>query len=156
MKFSRNLNLRISLNIQFYMWKILRIRIIPQFLKNFKDFPEFWQNFNRNMIWKIRMIRSLGNPFIFQLCGRRCWWPRRWRRRWPAGPSPPRRRRPLDLAPHSFRGSFSAGSKPIFASKYAFFSIKFFKIYKKKHLLASKFGKFLPNNCKMLQNFGNF
>ena len=30
---------------------------------------------------------------------------------------------------HSFRGSFSAGSAPIFASKYAFFSIILFKIY---------------------------
>ena len=42
----------------------------------------------------------------------------------------------------SFGGSFSAGSKPIFASKYAFFSI--FQNLQEYHLLASKF-------CKILQ-----
>ena len=36
----------------------------------------------------------------------------------------------LGRTQHSFGGSFSAGSKPIFASKYAFF-LAFFKIYKK-------------------------
>ena len=48
---------------------------------------------------------------------------------------------------HSFRGSFSAGSTPIFASKYAFFRI--FRDLQENHLLASKF-------CKFLQNFGIF
>jgi len=52
---------------------------------------------------------------------------------------------------HSFGGSFSAGSKPIFASKVAFFSI--FQNLKENHLLASKFWKFLPKNWKKLQNF---
>ena len=42
---------------------------------------------------------------------------------------------------HSFGGSFSAGSKPIFASKYAFFSI--FQNLQENHLLASKCCKFL-------------
>ena len=52
---------------------------------------------------------------------------------------------------HSFGGSFSAGSKPIFASKAAFFSI--FQNLQENHLLASKFWKFLPKNWKNLQNF---
>ena len=52
---------------------------------------------------------------------------------------------------HSFRGSFSAGSTPIFASKYAFFSI--FQNLQENHLLASKFSKFLPKNWKILENF---
>ena len=47
---------------------------------------------------------------------------------------------------HSFGGSFSAGSKPIFASKYAFCSI--FQNLQENHLLASKFCKFLPKFCK--------
>ena len=55
---------------------------------------------------------------------------------------------------HSFRGSFSAGSKPIFASKYAFFSI--FQNLQENHFLASKFSKFLPKNWKILQNFDIF
>ena len=50
---------------------------------------------------------------------------------------------------HSFRGSFSAGSKPIFASKYAFCSI--FQNLQENHLLASKFCKFLPKICKTLK-----
>ena len=45
---------------------------------------------------------------------------------------------------HSFGGSFSAGSKPIFASKYAFFSI--FQNLQENHLFASKFCKFLQKN----------
>ena len=49
---------------------------------------------------------------------------------------------------HSFRGSFSAGSKPIFTSKYAFFSI--FQNLQENHLLASNFCKFLPKNCRIL------
>ena len=52
---------------------------------------------------------------------------------------------------HSFGGSFSAGSKPIFASKYAFCSI--FQNLQENHLLASKFCKFLLKNIKILQNF---
>ena len=55
---------------------------------------------------------------------------------------------------HSFGGSFSAGSKPIFASKAAFFSI--FQNLQENHLLASKFRKFLPKNWKFLQNFRHF
>ena len=50
---------------------------------------------------------------------------------------------------HSFQGSFSAGSTPIFASKYAFCSI--FRDLQEYHLLASKFCKLLQ---KLLQNFG--
>ena len=50
---------------------------------------------------------------------------------------------------HSFGGSFSAGSKPIFASKYAFCSV--FQNLQENHLLASKFCKFLLKNCKILQ-----
>ena len=41
---------------------------------------------------------------------------------------------------HSFRRSFSAGSTPIVASKYAFCSI--FQELQENHLLASKFAKF--------------
>ena len=48
----------------------------------------------------------------------------------------------------SFRDSFSAGSTPIFASKYAFFSI--FRDLQEYHLLASKFCKIF---CKNLQFF---
>ena len=56
---------------------------------------------------------------------------------------------------HSFRGSFSAGSTPIFASKYAFCSIKFFQNLQENHLLASKFCKFLQEPkcfCKIFKN----
>ena len=52
---------------------------------------------------------------------------------------------------HSFRGSFSAGSTPIFASKYAFFSI--FRALQEKHLLASKFAN---TSYKIYQNFAKF
>ena len=52
---------------------------------------------------------------------------------------------------HSFGGSFSAGSKPIFASKYAFFSI--FQNLKENYLLASKFCKFLPKNVEIFAKF---
>ena len=45
---------------------------------------------------------------------------------------------------HSFRGSFSAGSTPMFASKHAFFSI--FQNQHENHLLASKV-------CKCRQRF---
>ena len=68
--------------------------------------------------------------------------------------------RPPDFTPwwprhhHSFRGSFSAGSKPIFASKAAFFSI--FQNLQENHHLASKFWKFLPKNWKNLQTFWHF
>ena len=58
---------------------------------------------------------------------------------------------------HSFRSSFSAGSTPIFASKYAFFSI--FQALQENHLLASKFAKFCKNFtefCKILRIFRNF
>ena len=48
---------------------------------------------------------------------------------------------------HSFRGSFSAGSTPIFASKYAIWSI--FQDLQENHLLASKF-------VKILQRFSTF
>ena len=60
------------------------------------------------------------------------------------------RARGLLLLPthHSFRGSFSAGSTPIFASKYALCSI-FFKIYKK--IIFSQAN--LQNVCKISQNF---
>ena len=50
---------------------------------------------------------------------------------------------------HSFRGSFSTGSTPIFASKYAFYSI--FRALQENHLLASKFAKL----CKISRNFAN-
>ena len=62
---------------------------------------------------------------------------------------------------HSFRGSFSAGSTPIFASKHAFCSI--FRALQENHLLASKFAKWLQKFsevCKLfeksLENFWNF
>ena len=55
---------------------------------------------------------------------------------------------------HSFRGSFSAVSTPIFASKYAFFCI--FRDLQENHLLASKFCKILWKNCKILQHFAIF
>ena len=65
---------------------------------------------------------------------------------------------------HSFGGSFSAGSTPIFASKHAFFSI--FQNLQENHLLASKFCKFLQKFakkltlvckfCKILQFFAIF
>ena len=48
---------------------------------------------------------------------------------------------------HSFRGSLSAGSTPIFASKYAFCII--FQDLQVNHLLASKV-------CKLLQIFSEF
>ena len=49
---------------------------------------------------------------------------------------------------HSFRGSFSAGSTPIFACRYAFCSI--FQDLQENHLLASKFAK---NDSKFLRIF---
>ena len=52
------------------------------------------------------------------------------------------------------RGSFSAGSTPIFASKYAFFRI--FRDLQENHLLTSKFCKFLQNFCKILQKKAKF
>ena len=55
---------------------------------------------------------------------------------------------------HSFGSSVSAGSKPIFASKYAFFSI--FQNLQENHLLASKFGKILQKIRKNLQKFSEF
>ena len=58
---------------------------------------------------------------------------------------------------HSFRGSFSAGSTPIVASKYAFCSI--FQALQENHLLASKFaklGRISRNFAKMLIIFWKF
>ena len=52
---------------------------------------------------------------------------------------------------HSFRSSFSAGSTPIFASKYAFF-FAFFEIYKKLTFSQANFAEF----CRILQNFADF
>ena len=52
---------------------------------------------------------------------------------------------------HSFRGSFSAGSTLIFASKYAFFRI--FQTLQENHLLASKFAKFCKNFTEFCKNF---
>ena len=56
---------------------------------------------------------------------------------------------------HSFQGSFSAGSTPIFATKASFCSI--FRDLQENHLLASKFCKFLPKNfaksCKIFNIF---
>ena len=64
----------------------------------------------------------------------------------------------ITLSHHPFQASFSAGSTPIFASKYAFFSI--FRDLQEYHLLASKFCKFLQNFCKkfakILQNLQKF
>ena len=62
---------------------------------------------------------------------------------------------PARLATRSnkFRGSFSAGSTPIFASKYAFCSI--FQDLQENHLLASKFAKCLQifsEFCKFSRN----
>ena len=60
---------------------------------------------------------------------------------------------------HSFRGSFSAGSTPIFASKYAFFSINFFKIFKKiifSQANLQNFPKFHGILQKIWEHFGNF
>ena len=54
----------------------------------------------------------------------------------------------------TLQGSFSAGSKQIFASKYAFLSI--FRNLQENHLLASKFYKFLLKICKNLQKFLTF
>ena len=67
---------------------------------------------------------------------------------------------------HSFGGSFSAGSTPIFASKYALFSI--FHDLQEHHLLASRFCKFPQSfpqkfflkffrrtTLQNLKNFGN-
>ena len=48
---------------------------------------------------------------------------------------------------HSFRGSFSAGSTPIFASKHAFFSI--FRDLQENLLLASKFCKIFAKIYKI-------
>ena len=48
---------------------------------------------------------------------------------------------------HSFGGSFSAGSKPIFVSKYAFFK-KVFKIYKKIIFSRANFANF----CQKIKN----
>ena len=60
----------------------------------------------------------------------------------------------------SFWGSFSAGSTPIFPSRYAFFSI--FQKLQENHLLASKVCKFFwqifskfCKICKILQDFRN-
>ena len=55
---------------------------------------------------------------------------------------------------HSFQGSFSAGSKPIFATKASFCSI--FRDLPENHLLASKFCKILAKCWQNLQNFENF
>ena len=52
---------------------------------------------------------------------------------------------------HSFRGSFSAGSSPIFASRYAFFST--FQDITENQLLASKFANKFANFIRILQNF---
>ena len=64
----------------------------------------------------------------------------------------------LTTTHHSFGGPFSAGSKPIFASKYAFCSL--FQNLQENHLLASKFRTFLPKIAKsiamFLQKFAKF
>ena len=60
---------------------------------------------------------------------------------------------------HSFQGSFSAGSTLIFASKYAFFSIKSFQDLQENHVLASKFANFCKisrNSVKFVRNFWKF
>ena len=49
---------------------------------------------------------------------------------------------------HSFGGSFSAGSKPIFASKYAFFSI--FQNLQENHLSRANLANFCQKKCKVL------
>ena len=56
-------------------------------------------------------------------------------------------------AQHFFGGSFSAGSKPIVASKYAFCSV--FQNLQENHPLASKFCKFLQELPKLLQKKKN-
>ena len=70
----------------------------------------------------------------------------------PGGRTPPRQQRSRHH--HSFRGSFSAGSTPIFASKHAFFSI--FQDLQEYHLLASKFAKFLRSLSEFCKHFGIF
>ena len=58
---------------------------------------------------------------------------------------------------HSFRGPISAGSTPIFASKYAFCSM--FQDLQEYHLLASKSAKFYKNSqniVKILRIFARF
>ena len=53
---------------------------------------------------------------------------------------------------HSFGGSFSDGSKPIFASKYAFFKA-FFKIYKKIIFSRANFANFCRKTFLKAQKF---
>ena len=63
-----------------------------------------------------------------------------------------RRRADKAATHHSFGGSFSAGSTPIFASKYAF--LKHFQNLQENHVLAGNFCKFLQVSasfCKFLQ-----
>ena len=74
-------------------------------------------------------------------------------RRWNAAHAPVLRGGTGPRHHHSFRGSFSAGSTPIFASNYAFFSI--FQALQENHLLASRFAKFC-NISRNLQIFWEF
>ena len=55
---------------------------------------------------------------------------------------------------HSFGGSFSAGSKPIFASKCAFFSI--FQSLQENIRKSSSRKQILQNSAKNSQNIANF
>ena len=78
----------------------------------------------------------------------------------PVSPRPPPRGGPPPcisrvMASHSFRGSFSTGSTPIFASKYAFFSINVcFQDLQENHLLFFLFSQSdLQKICKISQKF---
>ena len=74
----------------------------------------------------------------------------RMRRRSSRTPKSPSRARAAPSPPIRRRGSFSAGSTPIFASKYSFCSI--FQNLQENHLLASKFVKILQNFAELCTN----
>ena len=144
--------------------------------KNYENFAKIWRNFDRNLtkfltkFWQIFdkfLLNSALSSTVLEaehrsaagLC--RLSWrkvrpklvvhgPARLRRH-DRGNDPRvcARRQARPRHNHSFGGSFSAGSKPIFASKVAFFSI--FQNLQENHLLASKFCKFLPKSWKKLQ-----
>ena len=85
---------------------------------------------------------SVGRPWSRSSTSSRAPGPRPSRLRWPS------------RTQHSFGGSFLAGSKPIFASKYAFLNV--FRNLQENHLLANKFCKCLQKICKIFHKFSIF
>ena len=101
-----------------------------------------------NLRYRIFQLRPGPASPLRWAAPRTSWWCSRGPRAAREAPRARRRRRPPVSTctdperHHSVRSSFEAGSTPIFASKYAFCSINFFKIYKKIIFSRANFANF--------------